>query len=1497
MDFVGQIFRQNGGMAGVVRRLLRRFSIFGPSEEDIARTAGVVSQLLVGFGFLVMIPLAFAIWNKLWVSVGALAGAEFFLLFGIGLKRHGLLKGAIVSLWLAFLTAAVVLTNNRDGAHQALRVYPCALVIAGLFLNRRTFITTAAALGGTIVLAIIANNNGWGGTPRSPYTPLPDLGNILFYLAATAVVIGLLVQHFRESLDRERARKRELLDSAERLNALNNATFEGISLTLDGKIIEANNQLAEMLGRDVSELVGCSVLDIMAPESRASAAQHMRELRTDRCECYAMRKDGSKIFVEISVRITNYRGQQVRAAAIRDITERRRTTNLLQEAALFQRAILDSLSTRIAVFDETGTIVAANQAWRDFAPENSPAPGLVNEGAHYLGVCAAAQGGDAESGRQFAGGTQKVMSGELPVYEKEYACHIAHQKRWFLGRVTPLQVSGPRRAVIAHEDITERRRMMTDLEASKLRYRTLFELHPSPLLAYDAETLGFLAVNRAAVEQYGYDKDEFLAMKITEIRPPEDIPALLEIVREQRESGRRRHGVWRHLKKDGSLIQVEVVSDRMTLGGRQAQLASAVDVTEKLRTITALQDSEIRLRMHFEQSPFGVLMFDPDTTLPVDFNDATCRQLGYSREEFARLPILDYYAGISRDEVNANVKRAAVHAPAPFETKHRTKSGEIRDVQIIAQPMRLSDRTLVHCIVVDITERKQAIKQLRLQGAALESAGNAVVITDSSGNIEWVNPAFTKLTGYSSNEAIGKNPRILNSGVHDAGLFQDMWKTITSGKIWTGELVNKRRDGSLYHQELTISPVLGEQGGVSHFVAVQQDITARKEAVDALYDSEERFHGVFEQAANGIAIGSLDGRCLFANKAACKFIGCSAEELVKLSIQDIVSEDRHMTDTLLPDLAAGIIPSYSVERRYARRDGSIVWGNATVSVVQDKAGKPKYLIGIVADITGRKVAELALRQQLEFQEILNGVLGRFAVGTDSEFDAAMVEGLKECAGIVSGECAFILQPSDDGMAWIPASSWRPPDLTSLTVEHTCIPAGGCPWLEDKVVAGSIVVVNSISELPAEAANLRAMFEAEGIKSAVYIPMRGPVSPPQSSAGVTGALGIFSMTREVRWSDETIGWLRLLSQALCNVLDRHKAGERLKHSELRYRTLFEMAQDAILITSGDKVIDFNPHALNLYGCTREQFLAQFPRHLSPAYQPDGQSSAEKGKTHQEAVLAGNPQHFEWAHQRPDGSLFDADIVMNAFPLGSSSVIMAIVRDITERKRSERALQQSRAELRDLYVKLNTLREDERKKVALEIHDHAGQMITALKFDISSAGHNAGAFPESKAKRTVLAKLESAQKFLGDVHVALVKIATSLRSAALNSGLLLALKTEAAAFAEGAGWSCRLDLPEHELALSDHAATLLFHIFQESLTNIARHAGATEVLVKLTVDAGRLVLLIEDNGRGIPPGKLGSLGLLGMQERAGSLGGRLTIADRKPGTSVTASIPYAEKKPGF
>ena len=824
------IFKKNGGTVGIFRQFIRRFSVFETAEKDIARTARVVSHLLVGFGLLVMIPLAFAIWQKLRVSAAALAGAEVCYLLGIGLNRYGRLKGATGCLLLAFLTVTVVLlTNNKEDVHQALRIYPSALVVVGLLLGPRTSIPTAGALSGTIVIAIIASNNGWLGIPHSLHASLPNLGEILLYLAATAAVIGLLSQHLQESLEQERARKRELPESEERLHALNDATFEGINLTLAGVIIEANNQLADMLGRSVSELIGCRAVDFVAPESRETAAQKIRELRTDPYECYAIRKDGSKILLEINARIANYRGQQVRVAAIRDITEQRRTTNLLLESARFQQDILDSLSTRIAVVNGTGTILDANRAWKNFASENSSSPERVNEGVNYLAVCAAGQGAGAESGRQFADGIRKVLSGELTMYEMEYPCHSATQKLCFHGRVTPFHGSGPRRAVIAHEDIT------------------------------------------------------------------------------------------------------------------------------------------------------------------------------------------------------------------------------------VCKPM-----------------------------------------------------------------------------------------------------------------------------------------TKAQEAV-----------------SNGFG-------------------------------------------------------------------------------------------------------------------------------------------------------------------------------------------------------------------------------------------------------------------------------------------RQKEREQLRLNELQYRTLFELAQEAIFITVRGKVIDFNPHALALYGCTKEQFLEHLPRNFSPTNQPNGRLSDEISQQYVEAALAGTPQHFEWVHQRPDGRQFDADIVMNAFPLGHTLAIMAIVRDITERKRAERSLQQSRAELKELYSRLNTLREDERKQLSQAIHDHAGQLITALKFDISSADHNAGSLPDSKAKEVVLAKLASAKQFLQEVHIALVKIATSLRPAALNVGLLLALKTEIAVFAEGAHWDYRLDLPEHEMPLSDHAATMLFRIFQESITNIARHANATQVLVKMAVERGNLVLQIEDNGKGVPQEKLvSSLGILGMQERAGSLGGQLTIVGRnKLGTNVTVSIPYAE-----
>ena len=138
----------------------------------------------------------------------------------------------------------------------------------------------------------------------------------------------------------------------------------------------------------------------------------------------------------------------------------------------------------------------------------------------------------------------------------------------------------------------------------------------------------------------------------------------------------------------------------------------------------------------------------------------------------------------------------------------------------------------------DITEHITIEKQLRKYLAALRSAANAIIIADKEGNINWVNPAFTKLTGYSPEEVMGKNPRIFKSGKHDEAFYKNLWNTVLSGKVWHGETVNRRKDGSLYSEDMTITPIF-EEGEIANFIAIKQDITERKKAQESIINLNE----------------------------------------------------------------------------------------------------------------------------------------------------------------------------------------------------------------------------------------------------------------------------------------------------------------------------------------------------------------------------------------------------------------------------------------------------------------------------------------------------------------------------------------------------------------------------------------------------------------------------------------------------------------------------------
>ena len=187
---------------------------------------------------------------------------------------------------------------------------------------------------------------------------------------------------------------------------------------------------------------------------------------------------------------------------------------------------------------------------------------------------------------------------------------------------------------------------------------------------------------------------------------------------------------------------------------------------------------------------------------------------------------------------------------AHYETVRIRKDGQPVDISVTVSPIKDGAGNIIggSKIARDISGRKKAEEQIRLMGAALEAAANGIVITDQKGRILWANKAFEQLTGYSVSEVIGLTPRLLKSGREQPSFYQDMWDTITAGKVWSGDLINKRKDGSLYHESMMIAPLAGSIGAPTHYIAIKQDVSERVNAAQ----EREQLIGQLKQALSEV---------------------------------------------------------------------------------------------------------------------------------------------------------------------------------------------------------------------------------------------------------------------------------------------------------------------------------------------------------------------------------------------------------------------------------------------------------------------------------------------------------------------------------------------------------------------------------------------------------------------------------------------------------------------
>lgn len=246
---------------------------------------------------------------------------------------------------------------------------------------------------------------------------------------------------------------------------------------------------------------------------------------------------------------------------------------------------------------------------------------------------------------------------------------------------------------------------------------------------------------------------------------------------------------------------------------------------------------------------------------------------------------------------------------------------------------------------------------------ALEVAPNAVIVTDSSGIIQWTNPAFTQLTGYASSEACGQTPRLLKSGEHDGPFYQDLWSTILSGTPWTGEVVNRRKNGTLYAGRQTITPVRNGSNEITHFIAFAHDITEHKRVQDALKRSEERFRSLVETTSDWIWEVDEQGRYTYVSPRVQEILGYRPEELVgRTPFEFMPAGEAQRMRELFARCSALKLPFAVIENVKLHRNGSAVALETSAVPFSDKCGGLLGYRGIDRDITIHRQEEAALRE-------------------------------------------------------------------------------------------------------------------------------------------------------------------------------------------------------------------------------------------------------------------------------------------------------------------------------------------------------------------------------------------------------------------------------------------------------------------------------------------------------------------------------------------------------
>jgi PAS domain S-box-containing protein len=598
----------------------------------------------------------------------------------------------------------------------------------------------------------------------------------------------------------------------------------------DGRVMEANTAACEAYGYSRDELLALRVQDLRAPETIGLVSDQMAKADAEGIlfETRHCRKDGSCFPVEISSKGATFNGTRALVSIGRDITERKRSEAALRESELRFRNLSDALPQLVWTAAPDGRMDYFNRRVEEFQ-------GLVKQPDGSWEWSAVVHAEDLQAtvdAWQHAIRTGRTHEIEHRLLRRDGAY------RWHLSRTTP--VRGPDGRVAkwygTSTEIDSQKKTEAALAESDARLRLALESAQMGVWEMDLKTRR-VAWDEAHHRLYGAAPDDFegTAEGFYKFVLPEDRDAIQAAIGSTVES-RSPFGVeFRIRRVDGEVrwmrSQGRVIDDQ---GDQPSRVLGVVwDITQLRQAEQKLMDANRRLDFLVTQSPAVVFTYDLTPQPHLKYVSRNVESiLGWKPERFtgnierwreclhpADLPtVLDGLVELERSGQQV------------FEYRFKDADGKyhwIHDEQRLI--LRPDGRRQVIGAWWDVTDAKAAQEELRRLAAAIEQAAEIVLITDEKPEILYANPALEKITGYGPSEVIGKNPRILKSGEHGPAFYRKMWATLSSGNTWQGRLVNKKRDGSLYTEEATISPVLDSSGNIVNYVAVKRDVTKEQE--------------------------------------------------------------------------------------------------------------------------------------------------------------------------------------------------------------------------------------------------------------------------------------------------------------------------------------------------------------------------------------------------------------------------------------------------------------------------------------------------------------------------------------------------------------------------------------------------------------------------------------------------------------------------------------------